>query len=299
MTNKLDAAAMPDANGFFGDYGGQLVPPHLKKAMDDISAAYDEIVQRKDFQEELQHLFQDYVGRPSPIFHAKRLSEQLGGAQIHLKREDLNHTGAHKINHCLGEALLAKFMGKTKVIAETGAGQHGVALVGSFIGAWVVTLIDPGFLRRLLPLILLAVLLYTLAKKDLGRTHTPRHTQGRETLLACAIGLVIGWYDGFFGPGTGSFFIFLFVRLLGYDFLNASASAKLLNVATNVAAIALFAMKGHVWWQIGLVMAVANVAGSLIGTRLALKHGAGFVRGVFIVVVGALILKTGYDAFLK
>ena len=175
----------------------------------------------------------------------------------------------------------------------------GAALVGSFIGAWVVTLIDPGFLRRLLPLILLAVLLYTLAKKDLGRTHTPRHTQGRETLLACAIGLVIGWYDGFFGPGTGSFFIFLFVRLLGYDFLNASAAAKLLNVATNIAAIALFAAKGHVWWHIGLVMAAANVTGSLIGTRLALKHGAGFVRGVFIVVVGALILKTGYDAFLR
>ena len=156
----------------------------------------------------------------------------------------------------------------------------GAALAGSFIGAWVVTLIDPTFLRRLLPFILLAVLLYTLAKKDLGRTHAPRHTQARETALAC-------------------FFIFLFVRLLGYDFLNASASAKLLNVATNLAAIALFAMKGHVWWQIGLVMAVANVAGSLIGTRLALKHGAGFVRGVFIVVVGALILKTGYDAFLR
>lgn len=175
----------------------------------------------------------------------------------------------------------------------------GAALVGSFIGAWVVTLIDPGFLRKLLPFILLAVLLYTLAKKDLGSIHAPHHSQRRETALACTIGLVIGWYDGFFGPGTGSFFIFLFVRLLGYDFLNASASAKLLNVATNVAAIALFAMKGHVWWQIGLVMAVANVAGSLIGTRLALKHGAGFVRGVFIVVVGALILKTGYDAFLK
>ena len=144
-----------------------------------------------------------------------------------------------------------------------------------------------------------AVLLYTLAKNDLGRTHAPRHARGRETLLACAIGAVIGWYDGFFGPGTGSFFIFLFVRLLGYDFLNASASAKLLNVATNLSALALFAMKGHVWWQIGLVMAVANVIGSLIGTRLALKHGAGFVRGVFIVVVSALILKTGYDAFLK
>ncbi|MGF6210642.1 tryptophan synthase subunit beta [Comamonas sp. 4034] len=127
MTN-MQFAPMPDADGFFGNYGGQLVPPHLKQAMDDISQAYDKIVQRQDFQDELQHLFQDYVGRPSPIFHARRLSEQLGGAQIHLKREDLNHTGAHKINHCLGEALLARFMGKTKVIAETGAGQHGVAL---------------------------------------------------------------------------------------------------------------------------------------------------------------------------
>ncbi len=175
----------------------------------------------------------------------------------------------------------------------------GAALVGSFVGAWTVTQVNPDFLRRLLPFILLAVLLYTLAKKDLGSTHAPRHTHGRETALACAIGGVIGWYDGFFGPGTGSFFIFLFVRLLGYDFLNASASAKLLNVATNLAAIALFALKGHVWWKVGLVMAVANVVGSLIGTRLALKHGAGFVRGVFIVVVSALILKTGYDAFLK
>lgn len=175
----------------------------------------------------------------------------------------------------------------------------GAALLGSFLGAWVVTLIDPSFLRRALPFILLAVLLYTLAKKDLGRTHAPRHAPRREAALACAIGLVIGWYDGFFGPGTGSFFIFLFVRLLGYDFLNASASAKLLNVATNVAAIALFALKGHVWWQVGLVMAAANVVGSLVGTRLALKHGAGFVRGVFIVVVGALILKTAYDGFLK
>lgn len=173
------------------------------------------------------------------------------------------------------------------------------ALVGSFIGAWVVTVINPDFLRRLLPFVLLVVLLYTLAKKDMGRVHAPRHTPGRETALACLIGATIGWYDGFFGPGTGSFFIFLLVRVLGYDFLNASASAKLLNVATNLAAIALFAMKGHVWWHIGLPMAVANVAGSLIGTRLALKHGAGFVRGVFIFVVSALILKTGYDAFLR
>lgn len=120
--------SLPDANGYFGRYGGQLVPPALKQAMDDISTAYQEIRQRPDFQQELSALFADYVGRPSPIFHARRLSRRLGGAQIHLKREDLNHTGAHKINHCLGEALLARFMGKTRVIAETGAGQHGVAL---------------------------------------------------------------------------------------------------------------------------------------------------------------------------
>lgn len=121
-------AAMPNAQGYFGPYGGQYVPEHLKKIMDDINTSYEEICACPEFQAELASLFADYVGRPSPIFHAKRLSAQLGGAQIYLKREDLNHTGAHKINHCLGEALLAKFMGKKKVIAETGAGQHGVAL---------------------------------------------------------------------------------------------------------------------------------------------------------------------------
>lgn len=126
--SKFDFAPMPDTEGFFGNYGGQIIPPELKKVMDDINQAYEEICKREDFQQELMQLNQDYVGRPSPIYHAKRLSEKLGGAQIYLKREDLNHTGAHKINHCLGEALLAKFMGKKKVLAETGAGQHGVAL---------------------------------------------------------------------------------------------------------------------------------------------------------------------------
>ncbi len=126
--SKFDFAPMPDASGFFGEYGGQIIPPELKVIMDDINDAYEEIRQLPGFQQELAELFADYVGRPSPIFHAARLSEQLGGAQLYLKREDLNHTGAHKINHCLGEALLAKHMGKTKVIAETGAGQHGVAL---------------------------------------------------------------------------------------------------------------------------------------------------------------------------
>ena len=172
-------------------------------------------------------------------------------------------------------------------------------LVGSFAGAWAVTQVSPEYLRKALPFVLLAILVYTVVKKDLGQKHVPRWSGQRETLIACLIGGSIGAYDGFFGPGTGSFLVFLFVRVLGYDFLNASAGAKLINVFTNLAAIALFASKGHVWWQLGLVMAVANVAGSVMGSRLALKHGAGFVRWAFMVVVAVLIAKTGYDAFLK
>jgi len=122
---------MPDKNGYFGEYGGQVIPPALKSIMDDINDAYDDVSASEPFQQELQDLYAYYVGRPSPIFHARRLSEQSGGARIFLKREDLNHTGAHKINHCLGEALLARHMGKTKVLAETGAGQHGVALASA------------------------------------------------------------------------------------------------------------------------------------------------------------------------
>ena len=171
--------------------------------------------------------------------------------------------------------------------------------VGAFAGAWVVTVISPDFLRKLLPLVLVAVLGYTLAKKHLGRDHAPRFDGHREAWAASCVGLVVGFYDGFFGPGTGSFLVFLFVRWLGYDFLSASASAKLVNVATNLAALILFAIKGHVWWHYALTLAVANVAGSMAGAHLALKHGAGFVRTVFIWVVLALILKTGYDAFVR
>jgi uncharacterized membrane protein YfcA len=173
----------------------------------------------------------------------------------------------------------------------------GAALLGGFVGAWAVTLVSAAGLRKALPFILGAVLLYTLMRKDLGRHHAPLHEGRKQALLASTIGLVIGFYDGFFGPGTGSFLVFLFVRLLGFDFLHASASAKLLNTTTNGAALLLFAMKGHVWWHVAAVMAVTNVLGSLLGTRLALKHGAGFVRGVFVVVVSALIVKTAWDAF--
>ena len=118
---------LPDANGKFGPYGGRFVPETLMSALDDVISAYDEFREDAAFRAEYEHLLKTYVGRPSPLTHAQRLSAQLGGAQIYLKREDLLHTGAHKINNALGQALLAKRMGKKRIIAETGAGQHGVA----------------------------------------------------------------------------------------------------------------------------------------------------------------------------
>jgi len=173
-----------------------------------------------------------------------------------------------------------------------------VAFVGSGLGAWTLTWMDPQYLRRGLPWVLLLVLVYTLKTPQLGLQHTSTpHSAKSHLWLALAMGAGIGWYDGFFGPGTGSFFIFLLVRWLGQDFLHASASAKVLNAATNLAALLMLAATGHVWWQVGLVMAVANVAGNVLGTALALKHGAGLVRRVFMLVVALLILKTGIDAY--
>ena len=126
--NTLHTSPMPDADGYFGEYGGSLVPEQLSTVMQEINSAYLNIRNTPEFKQELQQLYKYYIGRPSPLYYARRLSEYCGGAKIYMKREDLNHTGAHKINHSLGEALLAKHMGKKRVIAETGAGQHGVAM---------------------------------------------------------------------------------------------------------------------------------------------------------------------------
>lgn len=124
----LHQSILPNDDGLYGEFGGKIAHPELAKAMAEIEVGFREITKDDDFIAEMKRLRETYVGRPSPIYHAQRLTEHCGGAQIYFKREDLNHTGAHKINHCLGEVLLAKKLGKTKVIAETGAGQHGVAL---------------------------------------------------------------------------------------------------------------------------------------------------------------------------
>jgi uncharacterized membrane protein YfcA len=158
-------------------------------------------------------------------------------------------------------------------------------------------LVSSGVLKQLLPLVLLAVLLYTLARKDLGARHQPRFSGRHELAAAGVVGLCIGTYDGFFGPGTGSFMVFALVRWLGYDFLHASAGAKLMNMSSNAAALLLLSLNGLVWWHLALPLALANIVGSVLGTRLALRHGSGFVRWVFIGVVGVLILKTSWNAY--
>ena len=123
---RTDISDLPDARGYFGEFGGRFVPETIMPALDELEAAYAAAMADPDFHAELRHLQRTYTGRPTPVSHARRLSEALGGAQIYLKREDLAHTGAHKINNALGQGLLAKRMGKRRIIAETGAGQHGV-----------------------------------------------------------------------------------------------------------------------------------------------------------------------------
>lgn len=128
MENQVKIQQAADIDGYYGEYGGCFVPEELQSALLEIKDAYNILKADKNFQEELAYFYKHYVGRPSPIFYAENLTRKIGGAKIFFKREDLNHTGAHKINHAIGEALLAKKMGKKKLIAETGAGQHGVAL---------------------------------------------------------------------------------------------------------------------------------------------------------------------------
>lgn len=206
--------------------------------------------------------------------------------------------GTNKAASIWGTAWSAwRFSKRVTLPSRRLLGAIAAAMLGGLLGAWLATRVPAGHFRLALPLLLSAVWAYTLWRKDLGRTHAPHLSHRAEAWTATGIGALIGFYDGVFGPGTGSFFVFALVRLLGWDFLNASAAAKRLNFATNVAALAWFIPAGHVMWALALPMAAANVAGSSVGTRLALRHGAGFVRGVFLLVVGALIVKTGHDAW--
>jgi uncharacterized membrane protein YfcA len=169
------------------------------------------------------------------------------------------------------------------------------ALIGAWCGARAVVWMPVELLRPLVLLLLIVVAAYTFTQKNFGTEGSKTAIGRRDILVTIAIALVVGFYDGFFGPGTGSFFIFLLVRFVALDFLHASATAKVLNVATNFAALSFFVSSVDLLWQVGLVMAVCNLGGALIGSRLALRHGAGFVRRIFLLVVVVLIVKMAYD----
>jgi len=172
-----------------------------------------------------------------------------------------------------------------------------VVFIGAFGGGYVATLVPADVFRPLVPIMLAAVLVYVVWRKDLGSHHAPLVHSRASALLAAAILCAVGFYDGFFGPGTGSFLMLLFVRLYGFDFLHSAASARVLNVATNAGGLLYFGSQLELLWLVGALMAVANVSGAVIGSHLAIKHGSGFVRRIFIVVVLALIGRTAWDAY--
>lgn len=171
------------------------------------------------------------------------------------------------------------------------------AFVASLAGAFAVTLIPAEPLKKALPFILAALLGYTWAS-GVGRQHAPRHSSGKAAVIAASGSSAIGFYDGFLGAGTGAFYKMLFVRGLGFNFLNAAAPAKFTNVASNLGAVVVFAVTGYIFWALGLFMAAANFLGGQLGARIALRYGNEFIRRAFYAVVALLIAKTFRDAYL-
>ena len=174
-----------------------------------------------------------------------------------------------------------------------------VAATTSAAGAWAVTHVSNVAFKPIVLVVLVAVAIYTYIRKDFGRVHAPKLSPRRQLITATAACAVIGFYDGFFGPGTGSFLIFAFVGLLGWSFLAASASAKVVNVATNFTSLLYFIATGNLMPALGLTMAACNIAGSMVGTRLALTRGSDFVRKLFLIVVPLVIARFGYDILVS
>ena len=152
-------------------------------------------------------------------------------------------------------------------------------------------------MRPIVLVLLIVVAIYTWLKPDLGKIELLRHESTRRIQISIAAGVIIGFYDGIFGPGTGSFLMLILVASLGYAFITASAIAKVVNVSTNIGAILVFGIHGAVLWQLGLLLGVANVTGAVIGSRLAIRGGSNLVRKVFLLVTVALIIKVGFDTF--
>lgn len=173
------------------------------------------------------------------------------------------------------------------------------AFFAALLGAYSVSMINNAVIKPIILVVLILVALYTYFNKQFGIHQHKAHSVQKQVLLAAFFGLVIGFYDGLIGPGTGSFLILVFIAVLGFDFIGASAHAKIVNIATNLAAIIYFSSTGHVLFQYAIPMAVFNVIGSFFGARLALLKGNKFIRIFFLIVVFGTILRFAYDVLLK
>lgn len=173
------------------------------------------------------------------------------------------------------------------------------AFVFAVLGSRLVTVLSPEIVRPLVLTLLTAVALYVFLVKNLGLVHQPRHPRHRARSLGILLGAALGFYDGFFGPGMGSFLIFAFVGVFGFDFLSASASAKAVNWCTNLASVIYFSATGHIIYHFAVAMAVSNVLGATLGARLAIARGSRFVRIFFLLIVTALILKLAHTMWLE
>lgn len=208
--------------------------------------------------------------------------------------------GTNKLASAAGTAVSsATYLHRVRPVLATTLPLVLCAALGSAAGALIAVHIPREAMSPIVLVAILAVGLYTMRRPTLGLVHSPRHEGTAQVLRAAAIGVVIGMYDGILGPGTGSFFIFAMVALLGYGFLEASVHAKLANLTTNLGALLVFGVHGYVLIGLGAAMAVANVLGGFLGARLALRLGSGFVRTVFLVVAGILALRLAYDSVIS
>ena len=214
------------------------------------------------------------------------------------KSETAEVLGTNKLSAVFGTTTAAALYRKQikpdpKVLIAMGV----PAFVGSAGGAVLASKIPTSSMRPMVLVLLIIVAIYTWFKPDLGKFENLRHLPKRRVQIAAFAGVVIGFYDGIFGPGTGSFLMLILVASLGYAFITASAIAKVVNVATNVGAIMVFGINGAVIWQIGIILGVANISGAVLGVRLAIKGGSTLVRKVFLIVTVALIVKVGIATF--
>lgn len=174
-----------------------------------------------------------------------------------------------------------------------------LAVPSAFLGSTILTYVSNDFMKPLLLVVLSLLAIYTYAKKNFGQQVAKSHSHTTQILYAVLISIIVGFYDGFIGPGTGSFFVVAFIALMGFDFLHASANAKMVNLATNFGSICLFISKGKIIWAIALPMAASNALGGWLGAKLAINKGNGFIRIFFLIVVIGTLIRFAYDVFYK